>query len=157
MIPCLAPVEIFPMEEMLESVVVLNWNELLQGPHKGMVHVEVGTAPEPSLQYLKIWLSKNHKGWDLICEYWASSGSAGSPARGLTFSNGYLCASLAEMLEKSLRRHDGFPAALSGETKLNLILVASPTDEDRRKAAVCMSATYQRLGLTFAGPTRYQA
>ena len=150
MTPYVAPIGTSPIEEMLESAVVLSFSELLQEPRKGMVHVEYGTAPEPSLQYLKMWRSENHKGWDLICEYWASSGSAGSPERGLTFSNGCHSESLAEMLENSLSHHRGLPPALSGETKLNLILVASPTEEDVRKAATCMTAAYQRLGLVFA-------
>jgi hypothetical protein len=118
---------------------------------RGRVHVEYGTAPEPSLQYLKIWLSTSRGTWDLICEYWMSPGSSSIPAAGLTFSNGYYSAGLALMLDKMMQHHDGLPNSLFGESSVNLIHVQSPTEHDRVRAGGCMSEAYHRLGLPFAG------
>lgn len=150
MIPTRAPVQRVQIARVLESAVVLSWKDLLRPSKKGLVHVEYGTAPEPSLQYLKIWLSTTEGRWNLICEYWMSSGSSRVPAAGLTFSNGYHSADLALMLERMMQRHDGFPDSLSGESGVNLIQVESPTEGDRVKAGACMIEAYHRLGLLFA-------
>lgn len=135
---------------VLESAVVLSWKELLDKSKEGLVHVEYGTAPEPSLQYLKVWRSTTRGTWDLICEYWASSGSSTLPAAGLTFSSGYHSADLARMLEQMMQHHDGFTDSLSGESGVNLIQVQSPTEGDRVIADARMTEAYHRLGLLFA-------
>lgn len=150
MVPYLAPMERVQIYRVLESAVVLSWKELLESSHKGVIHVEYGTAPEPSLQYLKIWLARRRGTWDLICEYWMCHGTSTVPAAGLTFSNGYYSAHLAQMLEDVMRHQDGIPGSLSGKTSLGLIVVESPTESDRRKAGNCMSQAYQRIGLEFA-------
>lgn len=144
------PVERVQIYRILESAVVLSWKELLQSSHKGVVHVEYGIAPEPSLQYLKIWLATRRGNWDLICEYWICSGSSAVPAVGLTFSNGYHSTHLAQMLEDVMRHHDGLPGSLSGKTSVGLIVIQSPTEEDRKKAGNCMRLAYQQIGLEFA-------
>ena len=150
MIPYLASRRRLQIEDILESAVVLSWKELLDSSHKGVVHVEYGTAPEPSLQYLKIWLSTTRGKWDLICEYWMSRGSSSLPAAGLTFSNGYHSAHLAHMLEDVMRRHGGIAGSLSGETSVGLIMVGPPTEGDTLEASDRMSKAYERLGLAFA-------
>lgn len=150
MIPTMAPMQRVQIARVLESAVVLSWKDLLHPSKEGLVHVEYGTAPELSLQYLKIWLSTTRGAWDLICEYSMSSGSSRVPAAGLTFSNGYHSADLALMLEQMMQHHDGFPNSLSGESAVNLIQVHSPTERDRVKAGACMTEAYHRLGLPFA-------
>lgn len=150
MIPTMAPMQRVQIARVLESAVVLSWKDLLHPSKEGLVHVEYGTAPEPSLQYLKIWLSTTRGAWDLICEYSMSSGSSRVPAAGLTFSNGYHSADLALMLEQMMQHHDGFPNSLSGESAVNLIQVHSPTERDRVNAGACMTEAYHRLGLPFA-------
>lgn len=144
------PKERMQIYRILESAVVLSWKELLQSPHKGVVHVEYGTAPEPSLQYLKIWLATRRGTWDLICEYWIRSGSSAVPAVGLTFSNGHHSAQLAQMLEDVMRHHDGQPDPLAGKTSVGLIAIHPPSEHDREKAGNCMTKAYQQIGLEFA-------
>jgi hypothetical protein len=139
------------IEHVLESAVVLSWKELLQSSLPGVVQVEYGTAPEPSLQYLKVWLSTARGGWDLVCEYWMAAGTNRTPAIGLTFSNGYYSEQLARMLQDVLRRKDGVPGCLAGDTAVDLIVINSPTEEERRSAGNCMSKTYERLGIKFPG------
>jgi hypothetical protein len=149
MIPYLPPTERVRIDRVLESAVVLSWKELLRSSHRGMVHVEYATAPEPSLQYLKIWLSTTRGTWDLICEYWMHSAPSSIPAAGLTFSNGYYSAALAQMLEHMMRHQEGVPNSLAGKTGVNLIQVQPPTEDERRKAGDCMNEAYQRIGLAF--------
>jgi hypothetical protein len=136
---------------VLESAVVLSWKDLFHKSKEGLVHVEYGTAPEPSLQYLKVWLSTTRGTWDLICEYWTSSGSSKLPAAGLTFHEGYHSADLAMMLEQMMQHRDGFADSLSGASGVNWIQVRLPAEGDRVIAGACMTEAYHRLGLLFAG------
>lgn len=140
------------IEHILESAVILSWNELLsgRGSDSAIVHVECATAPEPSLQYLKMWRSAKRGEWDLICEYWISGGSASAPKIGLTFGPGYRSARLTEILESVLRHEGDVPDTLSGETKLTLILVALPTPQEKLRATRCISEAYEQRGLSFA-------
>jgi hypothetical protein len=146
----LAPITNLQLEHVLESAVILSWNELLNGSDSAMIHVEYATAPEPCLQYLKIWQSTTRAKWDLICEYWMSAGSEGTPHIGLTFGAGYHSPRLTEILESILRHQGGIPDALSGQTKLNLIVVALPTAQERLSATRCISEAYEQRGLSFA-------
>lgn len=141
------PIKRIPIDRALESAVVLSWNDLVKGSHPGIVHVEYGTAPEPSLQYLKIWLSKAPGKWDLFCQYWITLGSSPTPAAGLTFGNGYYSSDLKQMLGHLMRHQDNFPDPLSGKSGVNLILVPPPTEDDRLQAGACIREAYRRLGL----------
>src|SRR5690348_13498900 len=136
------------IEHVLQSAVILSWNELVSGSDS-MVHVEYATAPEPCLQYLKIWRTAKQTQWDLICEYWISAGSAGAPHIGLTFGRGYHSPRLTQILESILRHQGGIPDALAGETALNLIVVGLPTAQEKHSASRCMSEAYEQRGLSF--------
>ena len=140
------------IDQILESAVVLSWKELLKRFSTAVVQVEYATAPEPSLQYLKMWLSTTRGQWDLFCEYWMSPGTSSIPAIGLTFSNGHYSAHLAQMLEVVMPNRNGIPSSLAGNTAVKLIVINSPTENDKQKAGDCMSAAYERLGLKFVKP-----
>lgn len=137
------------IDQILESAVVLSWKELLKSSPTAVVQVEYATAPESSLQYLKMWLSTTRGQWDLFCEYWMSRGKTSIPAIGLTFSNGHYSAHLAQMLEVVMPNRNGIPDSLAGKTAVKLIVVNSPTENDKQKAGDCMRAAYERLGLKF--------
>lgn len=151
MIPGKAPIKRVPINRVLESAVVLSWNDLVKGSHSGIINVEYGTAPEPSLQYLKIWLSTARGTWDLICEYWISPGTSRLPAAGLTFSNGYYSSELKQMLGHLMGHQDSIPDLLSGKSGVSLMRVQPPTEDDRRQAGTCMREAYHHLGLV--GPS----
>lgn len=135
--------------DLLESAVILSWNELLKGSPRGLVHVEYGTAPELSLQYVKIWLATSRGAWNLICEYWMSSGFKNVPPAGLTFSNGFHSAALAEILNATMHARRGFIGPLSGDSCVTLIIVHSPTNEQLQNAQECITEAYQRFGLVY--------
>lgn len=153
MIPRMIQNQRAEIDHVLESAVVLSWQELQKGLRPGLIQVEYGTAPESSLQYVKMWRSPTRGIWDLICEYWISPGMiAGRPAMGLTFSNGYHSAALTEILQEMMLHRDGFANSLAGHTGVSLIMVHAPSTDERRKAKVCMNDAYQRIGLTYPEP-----
>jgi hypothetical protein len=150
MFPSKKPIKRVQINRVLESAVVLSWNDLVKGLHRVIIHVEYGIAPEPSLQYLKIWLSRTPGMWDLICEYWISPGPSLIPAAGLTFSNGYYSSDLEQILEQTIQHRDGFSDPLCGKSGVNLIRVPAPTEDDTLNARTCISEAYGRLGLVYA-------
>lgn len=135
-----------PIYRMLESAVVLSWRDLVETSPQDLIHVEYGTAPEPSLQYLKIWRLAGRGAWNLICEYWMCLGSSPTPKTGLTFSNGYHSAALAKMLEFIMQHQNSFSATF-GTSSVGLLQVQTPTKEATSAARNCMSEAYKRIGL----------
>lgn len=156
MITTAAPTRV-QVDQLLESAVMLSWNELLKSSPGGRVHIEYGTAPEPSLQYVKIWLSTRRGSWNLICEYWISSGFKSAPPAGLTFSNGFHSAALAEILDATMHARQGFMGSLSGDSSVSLIIVHSPTKDQLQKAHEYMTEAYQRFGLVYTAPAERMA
>jgi hypothetical protein len=147
MIPGKAPIKEVQIDRVLKSAVVLSWNDLVKGSQTGIIDIEYGTAPEPSLQYLKIWLSTTRDTWDLICEYWISPGTSPVPVAGLTFSNGYYSSDLKQMVGHLMRHQVSIPDLLSGKSSVTLMRVQSPTEDDRLRAGTCMRDAYHRLGI----------
>jgi hypothetical protein len=136
------------MDRILESAVVLSWKDLLRPSQRGLIHIEY--APGNRLPYLKIWqLTGTGRGeWSLVCEYWMSPGLAYSPGSGMTFSNDYHSAGLAEMLEVIMQHQDNFAPSL--KPGAGLIQVTLPTEQENLASAACMRHVYESFGLSFA-------
>lgn len=143
--------------DLLENAVMLSWNELLKRWPRGLIHVEYGIAPEPSLQYVKIWLATSRGTWSLICEYWIASGYRSAPPVGLTFSNGFHSSILAEILDATMQARKGFIGSFSGDNRVSLIVIHSPTKDQLQKAQEYMSEAYDRLGLIYIPPAEKMA
>jgi hypothetical protein len=134
------------IDRILTSAVVLSWEDLLHVSQRGLIHIEY--APGKSLQYLKVWELTGKGKWSLVCEYWMSCGATVTPPEGMTFSNNYHSAGLAEMLEVIMQHQDSFAASL-GRPGAGLIQVTMPTDQESLAATACMRHAYESLGLTF--------
>ena len=93
------------MGRILKSAVVLSWKDLFPVSQGGLVHIEY--VPGNRLPYLKIWRLTGKGEWSLVCEYRMPGEPAHIPVAGITFSNGYYSAGLAEMLEV-IMQHQGF-------------------------------------------------
>ena len=139
-----------PIYRMLESAVVLSWHDLVETSPRDLIHIEYGTAPEPSLQYLKIWRLADGRAWNLICEYWMCLGSSPTPKAGLTFSNGYHSAALTKMLEFIMQHQKSFSATF-GPSSVGLLQVQTPTKGATSTARNCMSEAYKRIGVANGG------
>ena len=135
------------LDRTLASAVVLSWEDLLQVPQQGLIHIEY--APGKSLQYLKVWELKGKGAWSLVCEYWMSRQPTAVPRNGMTFSNDYYSAGLTDMLEVIMQHQDSFSDSRDGPGG-GLIQVMPPTDQESLDATACMRHAYECLGLIFA-------
>jgi hypothetical protein len=134
------------MDRILESAVVLSWKDLLHPSQRGLIHIEY--APGTRLPYLKIWQLTGRGEWSLVCEYWMSRGPTDSPGDGMTFSNDYHSAGLAEMLEVIMQHQDNFAPSL--KPGAGSIQVALPTEQENLASGACMRHVYESFGLSFA-------
>jgi hypothetical protein len=132
------------MDRILKSAVVLSWKDLLHSSQRGPIHIEY--APGTRLQYLKIWQLTGRGEWSLICEYWMH-GPAESPGNGMTFSNDYHSAGLAEMLEVIMQHQDNFAPSLNPGA--GLIQVTLPTEQENLASGARMRHVYESFGLSF--------
>ena len=49
------------LERILESAVVVSWEDLMHGAQEGLIHIEYGFTPSGTLDYLKVWLSMDSR------------------------------------------------------------------------------------------------
>ena len=127
-----------PLDELLNSAVVLNWEALTQSSTPGRVTVEYHIGADGTLEYLKLWNSAREY-WSLICEYSTHLGWSDGPR----FCNGYHSHSLARLLQsifinQSLCAHDRRPNA-NGTLE-----VGPPTIDDVEAAGLRVSETFQQ-------------
>lgn len=133
------------MNRILESAVILNWNDLLRPAQRGLIQLEY--VPGARRSYLKVWQLTGKGEWSLVCEYWMSHGAAIATDDGIMFSNGYDSAGLAEMLKLIMQNSDRFAAPLkSGPSSIQ---IKAPTEQETVEANVCMRQSYESLGRTF--------
>jgi hypothetical protein len=126
-----------PLDELLNSAVVLNWDALTQSSTPGRVRVEYHIGADGAVEYLKLWNSAREY-WSLICEYSTHLAWADGPR----FCNGYHSRPLARLLQsifmnQSMCTHDRAPNANG------ILEVGPPTTDDVEAARVRLSETFQ--------------
>jgi hypothetical protein len=146
-IPNRTPMIKVQIDRILESAVVLSWKDLLHPSQRGLIHIEY--APGTRLPYVKIWQLTGRGEWSMVCEYRMPSGPTDTPRDGMTFSNDYHSAGLAEMLDVIMQHQNSF-AASSATPGAGMIQVTLPTEQESVAATACMRHAYASLGLTFA-------
>lgn len=134
------------MDRILESAVVLSWKDLLHASQRGLIHIEY--APGPRLSYLKIWHMTGRGEWRLVCEYRMPRGLTDRTGDGMTFSNDYHSAGLAEMLEVIMQHQENFARSFIPEG--GSILVTVPTEQENLTSGARMRHVYESFGLSFA-------
>jgi hypothetical protein len=136
------------MDRILESAVVLSWKDLLHTSQRGPIHIEY--APGTRLHYLKVWQLTGKGEWSLVCEYWMhrpAESPGNGPGNGMTFSNDYHSAGLAEMLEVIMQNQDSFAPSLNPGA--GLVQVALPTEQEKLASGARMRHVYESFGLSF--------
>ena len=130
------------LERILESAVVIPWDDLTRGAHTGLIHIEYGFAAGGTLDYLKVWSSVTRGHWLLACEYWMSANTF--HGAGIGFSNGYQSEGLAHVLEFVMQHQNLFmlPPNLGRQ---GLLQISTPTLEESAAAAELMNLAFDRL------------
>ncbi len=95
-----------PLNNILTTAVVLNWDALAPGSTTGTVKVEYHIGMDGSVESLKLWASAREY-WSLVCDYSTHLGWSDGPR----FSNGSHSHHLSRllqsiMLNQNLFRHD---------------------------------------------------
>jgi len=130
------------IDSILESTMVLNWTDVMKASPSGLLHMEYRTGADDFIEYLKIWSSAIRGHWLLACEYWTSA--LWSHAVGLSFSNGYSSATMAEMLAFVMEHQASFSRAPT-PTHNVMLQVSSPTEQEIAAAKECMREAVQRI------------
>jgi hypothetical protein len=132
------------MNRILESAVILSWNDLLRPTQRGLIQLEY--VPGTRRSYLKVWQLTGKGEWSLVCEYWMSHGAV-APDDGIMFSNDYASAGLAEMLEVIMQHSDRFTAPLTPGP--SSIQIKPPTEQETLEADGHIRQAYENLGVAF--------
>ena len=127
-----------PLDELLNSAVVLNWEALTQSSSPGRVTVEYHIGADGGLEYLKLWNSAREY-WSLICEYSAHLGWSDGPR----FCNGYHSHSLARLLQSMFMNQSLCTHAREPNTN-GMLEVGPPTAADVEAARLRVSVTFQQ-------------
>lgn len=124
------------LEQLLNSVVVLNWDTLTRASTPGRVRVEYHIGADGALEYLKLWNSAREY-WSLICEYSTHLSWSDGPR----FSNGYHSHSLARLLQAIMMNQT--LCSGSGPNTNGRLDVGPPTIDDVEAAKLRVSETFQ--------------
>jgi hypothetical protein len=129
------------LDQMLESGIVVSWNDLMPVGTSGKVHVKYRFAVDHSLANLQVWTSEIRGHWLLVCEY------AGVPSTNkeihLTFSNNYHSDLLTQFLQFVVEHQHEFARA----PELNrdsLVQVQVPTEAEKAQALKLISEARTR-------------
>jgi hypothetical protein len=125
-----------PLDELLNSAVVLNWEALTQSSAAGRVRVEYYIGADGSLEFLKLWNAAREY-WSLICEY-----SPRLPwSDGPRFCNGHHSRSFARLLQSIVLNQSVCIHASSPNTNATLE-IGPPTPTDIEAARLQMTGAF---------------
>jgi hypothetical protein len=116
-----------PLDQILSSTVVLNWNSLGLGSAIDGLTVDYHIGSDGLVESLKLWACSGLY-WSLICDYAPKTGWADGPR----FSNGYHCHRLGRLLQSILMNqhlftHDRNPNS-NGRVEIGVPTVQQTTD-----------------------------
>jgi hypothetical protein len=130
------------IERILESAVVLNWDDLMGVGQSGLVHIEYAFAPGGTLDCVQVWSCIKRGYWLLACTY--SMSASQSHGAGVHFANEFESEGLAHILEIVMQNQNVFtlPHNLGRQ---GLLQIATPTENERKAAAVSVNDAFNRL------------
>lgn len=137
------------LEGILESAVVVSWQDLMRGAQAGLIHIEYAFAAGGTLDYLKLWSSITPGHWLLACEYWMTTSTFHD--RGVHFDNGYQSQGLADILESVMQHQDRFSLP-TDFGRQGLLQIPTPTEKESTAAAASVSQAFGHLGSALAQP-----
>ena len=129
------------LDQMIESGIVVSWNDLMPVGTSGKVHVKYRFAVDHSLANLQVWTSEIRGHWLLVCEY--ATGPSTSKELHLTCSKNYRSDLLAQFLGFVAEHQNEFARA----PELNrdsLVQVQVPTEAEKAQALKLISEARTR-------------
>ncbi len=119
------------LDQMLEAMVVVVWDDMLPAGQIGTVHVQYRFGDDHSLANLQVWVSEIRGHWLLVCEY------SGVPSTRkelhLTFSNSYRSDLLTQILGFVVENQSKFARAPELHRD-SLVQVQTPTQDEKAQA-----------------------
>lgn len=97
--------EPMPLDQILESAVVINWSNLVHGTIPRLVHVEYHTGEERLIDDVRIWSSTARGYWSLVCHCWIASDLSCT----LNFRSGYQDGNFGNLLSAIVKHQREFP------------------------------------------------
>jgi len=125
------------LDRILESAVVLNWKDLLQGQSAGLVQIEYHVGVDRSVDCLKMWRSTPHGYSSLICNYSVNPGWSSGPC----FSNGFHSRDLGHLLESIMLNQNFFQPGSDANSNV-VIQVGAPTEQQVESAKLQLSDSF---------------
>jgi hypothetical protein len=138
------------LDRILESAIVVSWDELMHDAQTGLIHVEYAFAPTGTLDYLKVWSSITRGHWLLACEYWMSASTF--HGAGVRFDNGYASEGLSHILESVMQHQSEFDLPLN-RGRQGLLQISTPTQDETSAASDLVQRALDRLGSPLPEPT----
>jgi hypothetical protein len=130
--------ELLPLNNILESAVMLNWSAFGHATDGGMVQVEYHVGAENSIEYLKIWSASLRGYLSLVCDYAvAVHRPNGAGAR---FSNGFHSRDLGRFLDSIMMNQNLFAHGCRANCNV-LIQVKPPSEEQIAMAKLRVAET----------------
>jgi hypothetical protein len=126
-----------PLDQILGSAVVLNWNALASGATDSLVKIEYHIGADGALEYLRLW-ARAREYWSLVCEYSASLGWSDGPR----FLNGFHSRSLGRLLQSIMLNRDLFQHECTPNSN-SIIEVGAPTEEETTYATLRVNEAFQ--------------
>jgi hypothetical protein len=137
------------LEGILESAVVISWDDLMPGSPTGLIHIEYGFAADGTLDNLKVWSSLTRGHWLLACQYWMSANTF--HGAGVGFENGYKSEGLAHILESVMQHQTSFVLP-PNRGRQGLLQIPTPTKEERAAAAALINIAFDHLNSAVSQP-----
>ncbi len=125
-----------PLDNILTSAVVLNWDALAPGSTTGIVKVEYHIGTDGSVESLKLWASAREY-WSLVCDYSTNLGWSDGPR----FSNGYHSHRLGRLLQSIMMNQNLFRHECSSNTN-GTLEIGNPTAEEIASATLQLSEAF---------------
>jgi len=114
--------EPMPLEQILESAVLINWSNLVRGAFPGLIHVEYHTGEERFIDDVRIWSSTSRGYWSLVCHCSIDPDLSCN----LNFRSGYEDGNFANLLSAIMKHQREFPQQQAANTNY-LVQVGPPS------------------------------
>lgn len=130
------------LTRVLQSAVILSWDDLMPPATAGSIHIEYGTGTTGVVDYLKVFSSTTRGCWNLVCEYWVRS--LWEHPAGMSFGDIPCPRRFAQAIEE-LMQHQGEFTGLCA-SRDGMIQISPPTADERKQALSCITEAFDHLG-----------